>query len=205
MEYTFNENQAITDSETHEKVIELFNNIEAHGKKSKLVWEDVPPEEDVFIERYNIIFESKEYYDYVDECSYKTPWLGASKEEENFQGFNCPFISSEEKYKKYLKERDAYRNKLNQYIFSYSKNEASIYKGKLLEFQKLLFKDFNNLLNYIKQLSEEKNIILNWFIYNFTDIELKNKEDFRSEREFLIIDTPKISFYINFALVDKEI
>lgn len=203
-DYTFTPNNAIVDPETHEKVIELFNNIEAHGKKSRFKWEEVPPEEEEYIESYNIIFDSEEFYSIRDDYDYKTPWKRTLEILDCGKQLQEPEFSSEEKYKEFLEVRKNYRNRLNAYIFAYAK-PAPIYKNKLLEFQSLKFKKFDNLLGYIKQLSEEKNVILNSFIYSFTDIELKysSKSPLDSEPEIINLEEPIIAFFISFALGDK--
>jgi hypothetical protein len=202
-DYTFTPNNAIIDTETHEKVIELFNNIEAHGKKSRFKWEEVPPEEE-YIESCNIIFDSEEFYSPIDDYVYKTPWKRTLEILDCGKQLHEPRFSSEEKYKEFLEDRKNYRNSLNAYIFAYAKS-APIYKNKLLEFQSLKFKEFDNLLGYIKQLSEEKNVILKRFIYSFTDIELKysSKSPWESEPEIINLEKPIFSFGISFALVDK--
>jgi hypothetical protein len=201
----FTPNQAIVDPETHEKVVKLLDRIKDEAEKSKWVWEDVPPEEDDYIESYNISFD----FDLLEilekrilDDKNSTPWETVILKRGNGETSYYRQFKTEESYKNYLSENKKYTKEIAPYIFGYCKTACGIYKNKSLEFQALKFKSFDNLITHLKKLTEDKNIILVRFGYAHFEFKtiLDDKLGFKDTIE---LEEPESYFYIKFALVDK--
>jgi hypothetical protein len=201
----FTPNQAIVDPETHEKVVKLFDKIKEEAEKSKWVWEDVPPEEEEYIESYNISFDFDASAILAKEIRIRenpTPWKTVIIKHENSVRSYYRQFKTEESYKNYLSECKKYTKEIVPYIFGYCGAAHGIYKNKLLEFQSLNFKSFDNLITHLKKLTEDKNIILVRFQYSYFEIEtiLGDKHNIEDNIE---LEKSEYCFIIRFALVDK--
>ena len=201
----FTPNQAIVDPETHEKVVKLLDRIKAEGEKSKWVWEDVPPEEDDYIESYNISFD----FDLLEILDKKilneqnsTPWKTVIIKRENYVTSYYREFKTEESYKNYLSEHKKYTKEIEPYIFGYCETACGIYKNKALEFQRHKFKSFDNLVTHLKKLTEDKNIILLRFNYSYYEFKTIFDDKLRFE-DNIELEKPESYFGIVFALVDK--
>lgn len=183
-EHIFNENLAITNSETSNALIDRFNKIQEISDNKKWEWEDEPlPEKEAFI-----IYDKNEWVKLILEY------------DQNLQSDqNLP-----EELKLLLGKSnpDQVDDCIENYIDGFMTAPYAIYNSKSLESVTAIADNFDDVKLFLKNLKANNDKV---FLYEFEKIKVKNLGQFNGKPDILPDDMePVIRYKIRYGLYNHQ-